>query len=247
METTGRRLAIGQLADYAGVTIKAVRHYHRRGLLAEPPRDASGYRRYGAEHAIQLVKIKTLAEAGVPLARIKQLLAADADEFATAIAEIDRNLQARVKQLCHTRARIAQLGAGDQLFVSAEVADCLEQLRHVGVSERGVQLERDVWILMQSLAPAEAATWIADKRRDLDDPEFCAIYLECDAAFDWSADDPRLNALARRIARWTSLRHTTNTRTKPVASPAIARLVSISDEAASPAWKRLAAIGRELT
>lgn len=38
-------ITIGQLAAYAGVTIKAVRHYHQRGLLAEPPRDASGYRR----------------------------------------------------------------------------------------------------------------------------------------------------------------------------------------------------------
>ena len=67
-------ITIGQLAGYASVTIKAVRHYHQRGLLAEPPRDSSGYRRYSAEHAINLVKIKTLAEAGVPLARINELL-----------------------------------------------------------------------------------------------------------------------------------------------------------------------------
>ncbi len=59
-------ITIGQLAAYAGVTIKAVRHYHQRGLLAEPPRDSSGYRRYSARHAIDLVKIKTLAEAGPP-------------------------------------------------------------------------------------------------------------------------------------------------------------------------------------
>jgi DNA-binding transcriptional MerR regulator len=43
-----RQLTIGQLAAYAHVTIKAVRHFHQRGLLQEPPRDASGYRRYGA-------------------------------------------------------------------------------------------------------------------------------------------------------------------------------------------------------
>src|SRR5215831_13127223 len=81
-------ITIGQLADYAGVTIKAVRHYHKRGLLEEPSRDASGYRRYTARHAIDLVKIKTLAEAGVPLARIKELLAANPDNFAAGIVEI---------------------------------------------------------------------------------------------------------------------------------------------------------------
>src|SRR6267154_5476640 len=94
-----RMITIGQVATYAGVTIKAVRHYHQRGLLEEPPRDSSGYRRYSAEHAIDLVKIKTLAEAGVPLARIKELLAADPDRFAAAIAEIDRDLQERATEL----------------------------------------------------------------------------------------------------------------------------------------------------
>src|SRR6202140_5137577 len=61
-------ITIGQLAAYAGVTIKAVRHYHKRGLLEEPSRDSSGYRRYSAKHAVELIKIKTLADAGVPLA-----------------------------------------------------------------------------------------------------------------------------------------------------------------------------------
>jgi DNA-binding transcriptional MerR regulator len=112
-----RGLTIGQLAKYAHVTIKAVRHYHQRGLLGEPPRDTSGYRRYTAEHAIQLIKIRTLADAGVPLARIKPLLAGDSDQFAAAIAEIERNLEARINQLRQLRERMVQLNAGERLFV----------------------------------------------------------------------------------------------------------------------------------
>ena len=200
-------ITIGQLADYAGVTIKAVRHYHQRGLLAEPPRDSSGYRRYSAQHAIDLVKIKTLAEAGVPLARINELLAADPDRFAAAIAEIDRNLAERAEEIVRTRKRIAQLSAGDRLFVSAEVADYLDRLHELGVSQRTVQMERDLWILMQSVSPEQAAIWIADKRDAIGDPEFRAIYLEYDAAFDWSPDDPRLPALADRTERWMASRY----------------------------------------
>ena len=146
-------ITIGQLAGFAGVTIKAVRHYHQRGLLAEPPRDSSGYRRYSAEHAIDLVKIKTLAEAGVPLARITELLAADPGRFAAAIAEIDRNLAERAEELLRARERIAQLSAGDRLFVSAEVADFLDRLHELGVSPRSVQMERDIWILLPSVSP----------------------------------------------------------------------------------------------
>lgn len=58
----GPVITIGQLARYAGVSTKTVRVYHDKGLLPEPDRDASGYRRYGAQDAIDLIKIRTLAE-----------------------------------------------------------------------------------------------------------------------------------------------------------------------------------------
>ncbi len=244
---TKRMITIGQLADYAGVTIKAVRHYHQRGLLEEPPRDASNYRRYSAKDAIALVKIKTFADAGVPLARIKELLAADPHRFGAAVAEIDRQLQERVAELLRTRERLAQLSGGDRLFVSAEVADYLDRLRELGVSQRTVQMERDLWILMQSVSPKEAAIWIDDKRDAIGDPEFRAIYLEYDAAFDWSADDPRLDLLAARAQRWIANRHgRSKGREKPVLNPTIAQFVATSFGATSPAWDRLTEIAKQL-
>ena len=234
-------ITIGQLADFAGVTIKAVRHYHQRGLLEEPSRDSSGYRRYDARHAIELVKIKTLAEAGVPLARVKELLVADPDGFAAAIAEIDRSLRERAEELRRTRERIARLGAGDRLFVSAEVADYLDRLREIGVSERTITMERDGWILMQSASPRNAAVWIAEKRVAIDDPEFCAIYLDHDAAFDWSPDDPRLAALVDRTRKWLATRPGRG----PVQDTAAAQLVATTAAGGSPAWDRLSEIGRK--
>ncbi len=239
-------ITIGQLAAYAGVTIKAVRHYHQRGLLEEPPRDSSGYRRYSAQHAIDLVKIRTLAEAGVPLARVKELLVADPDQFAAAITQIDHNLQERVKELRRTRDRIARLGSGDRLFVSAEVADFLELLDELGVSRRTIQMERNGWILMQSASPKQAAIWLADKRDALGDPEFRAIYLEYDAAFDWSPEDRRLNALAVRTERWFAKRHDRpKGRKASVLDPTLVQLVATSVGMSSPAWDRLGEIGKE--
>jgi DNA-binding transcriptional MerR regulator len=239
-------ITIGQLAAYAGVSIKAIRRYHRRGLLEEPPRDASGYRRYGAQHAVALVKIKTLAGAGVPLARVRELLAAEPDQFAAAVAEIDRHLEERAEELQRTRERIARLSAADELFVSAAVADYLERLRELGVSRRTVQMERDLWILMQSASPNEAATWIADKREAIVDPEFRAIYLEYNAAFDWSPDDPRLSALADRTQRWLADRQRRlEGSARRVEAPAVARLAAASVGASSPAWERLAEVARQ--
>jgi DNA-binding transcriptional MerR regulator len=84
-------LTISQLASYAGVTTRAVRHYHAKGLLPEPERDHSGYRRYDAQAAVSLIRIRILADAGVPLARVQELLRADQEEFTAAVAEIERD------------------------------------------------------------------------------------------------------------------------------------------------------------
>ncbi|GAB2589958.1 hypothetical protein Aab01nite_40950 [Paractinoplanes abujensis] len=127
-------LTIGRLASCAGVTIKAVRVHHGPGLLPEPERDASGYHRYGAGDAIQLVRIRTLA-------RIGELPAAGPEGFAAAIEQIAR-----------TRERVAQVTGGDRLFVSPEVAGYLDELRRIGVSERGVGRERELWSLPQPAA-----------------------------------------------------------------------------------------------
>lgn len=233
-------LTIGQLAHYAGVTIKAIRHYHQRGLLEEPPRDSSGYRRYSAKHAIALVKIKTFVDAGVPLARIKELLAADPDRFVKEIAEIDHALQQRIEELLRTRERLAKLSGSDRLLVSAEIADYLDRLRELGVSERTVEMERDIWILMQSVSPKEAAIWIDDKRDSLNDPEFRAIYLEYDAAFDWAVDDPRLYTLSERMERWMANRSSKSEGgEKAIPDSTLAELVTTSFGATSQAWDRL--------
>ncbi|WP_214408954.1 MerR family transcriptional regulator [Sphaerisporangium fuscum] len=231
---------IGQLADYAGVTTKAIRHYHERGLLPEPGRDSSGYRRYTAEHAIKLVKIRTLAHAGVPLARIKDLLDADPDTLTEAITEIDHDLDERIAQLRRTREQLAQLRGGDRLFVAPEVAAYLDDLRELGVSERMVRVERDGWILMQTASPEDAALWIAEKRELMTDPEFRALYLDHDAAHGWSPDDPRLPALADRTRSWFT-EHPARCEARPVPNPAVARLAAQSQPgASSPAWDRLA-------
>lgn len=238
-----RLLTIGQLAGYAGVTIKTVRVYHDRGLLPEPPRDASGYRRYDAGHAIQLVKVRTLAEAGVPLARIGELLAAGPEQFAAAIDEIDRDLRKRAEAIRRSRQRITQLQTGDRLFVSAEVTEYLGRLREAGVSERTVLLERDLWILLQSVSPAQARVWADDKLAAIADPEFRALYLDYDAAFDWSPEDPRLAGIAERTRRWYAAQPLVDTEAPP--DPAITRLAEATTSAASPAWTRIARLAQE--
>jgi DNA-binding transcriptional MerR regulator len=76
-------MKIGQLAEFAGTTTRTVRHYHRLGLLPEPPRQSNGYRDYTVGDAIRLMRIRRLAASGVPLGSVAAILAeqkSDSDE-----------------------------------------------------------------------------------------------------------------------------------------------------------------------
>ena len=169
-------LTIGQLASYAGVTIRAVRHYHQVGLLPEPARDSSGYRSYDAAAVVRLMRIRTLAEAGVPLARVHELLDADAETFAEATTRIDGELRRQIRELQRHRRRIAQLASGDSLAVPQEVLDYLDLVRATGTPEAMIEAERDAWILVAARWPDQIPAFMADKTAQLSDPKVIRLY-----------------------------------------------------------------------
>ncbi|NUW42498.1 MerR family transcriptional regulator [Nonomuraea rhodomycinica] len=195
-------LTIGELASYAGVTVRAVRHYHAKGLLPEPERDHFGYRRYGGDAVIELIRIRTLADAGVPLARVRELLRAGEAEFAAAVADIDRRLQAEIRERQRNRERIARLAAGDDLALPPEVVGLLNRMRELGIDERIIRVERDGWIPLAARSPARVPEWTARKREQLADPRFIGFYLTLGQALDWADDDPRLAGLADELAAY---------------------------------------------
>lgn len=177
-------LTIGQLASYAGVTVRAVRHYHQVGLLPEPERDSSGYRRYGATAVVSLIKIRTLADAGVPLSQISRMLDADAATFAEAVRLIDRRLRDEIERLRASREQIARLTPGNGLALPPQVAAYLDRLRAVGASERMVAAERDGWILVAARWPERVVEWMPAKLAQLDDPQVVRLYRVLSDIFD---------------------------------------------------------------
>ncbi|MEU3478014.1 MerR family DNA-binding transcriptional regulator [Streptomyces sp. NPDC033754] len=170
-------ITIGQLAAYVGVSIKTIRVYHDKGLLPEPDRDASGYRRYDAGDVIDLIKIRTLAEAGVPLARIRELRSATVGEFRQALHGIDEEITARIRDLRATQERLRRLAAGQPASVPAEVAAHLERLAGWGFTPRWVDLQRDLWILVFATHPDHANTLFRDQAESLADPVLRQLFL----------------------------------------------------------------------
>lgn len=189
-------LTIGQVAAYAGVTVRAVRHYHQIGLLPEPERDHSGYRAYDAATVVRLIRIHTLAGAGVPLARVQELLDASPEDFSAGVRAIDRELRAEVRRLQDTRDRLRRLAAGDHLALPPSVVAYLDRVRALGVDERYVEMERDSWIMIAAQVPHLIDDMIEQKHAELDDPEMVRLYQLLGGAIDWSVDDPRLADIA---------------------------------------------------
>ena len=192
-------LTIGQLASYAGVTVRAVRHYHAKGLLPEPERDYSGYRRYDAHAVVELIKIRTLADAGVPLARVRELLGAGDEEFQAAVDDIDQRLRTEIRERQRHRERIAQLAAGDSLALPPEAVSYLDRLRGLGLPEPMIEGERDAWILVAAQLPEQMPFYMTMKQQQLDDPGTVELYRDLADAISWEADDPRLVAVSDRL------------------------------------------------
>src|SRR5437868_3292014 len=64
---------IHEFSKRAGVTVKALRHYDRLGLL-KPRRTDAGYRLYGERDLQRLEQIVALKLLGIPLKQIKAML-----------------------------------------------------------------------------------------------------------------------------------------------------------------------------
>jgi len=64
---------VREFAELAGVTVKALHHYDRLGLL-KPARTAAGYRVYAAADLVRLEQIVALRFVGIPLKHMSALL-----------------------------------------------------------------------------------------------------------------------------------------------------------------------------
>src|SRR5215831_18094913 len=86
-------MRIGELAGLTGISTRAIRHYHRVGLLAEPARKANGYREYSLRDAVELARVRRLTELGLSLDEVGGALAGDAGrDLVEILRELDADL-----------------------------------------------------------------------------------------------------------------------------------------------------------
>jgi DNA-binding transcriptional MerR regulator len=76
------RYTVKEVSELTNVTIKALHHYHKIGLLAPSEVSEAGYRLYGMKELERLQHILFYRELDVPLGRIKEILETEPDRLA---------------------------------------------------------------------------------------------------------------------------------------------------------------------
>src|SRR5437773_5573024 len=107
MKTTSPiRYQAREFARLSGVTVRALHHYDRLGLLKPSGRTATGYRLYGRPDFARLQQIVTLRFIGFSLRRIKKLIAGA--DLARALRLQRTSLEEKRRQLDQAITAIAQ-------------------------------------------------------------------------------------------------------------------------------------------
>jgi DNA-binding transcriptional MerR regulator len=113
-------LSPSEAARRLGVTIKALRLYERRGLVA-PLRTRADWRTYGPEQMARLHQVLALKRLGLPLARIADLLKGRSATLSDVLALQEQVLTEEGKRTAHALALVQaarrRLTAGETLSI----------------------------------------------------------------------------------------------------------------------------------
>lgn len=92
------KMTISQVAQLSGVGVETVRFYEREGLLDQPARPETGYRRYSLDAVKRIQFIKRAKELGFSLKEIAELLALRM-EPATTCTDVKRQAEAKMDEI----------------------------------------------------------------------------------------------------------------------------------------------------
>ena len=92
-------MRISTLARAAGVSTRSVRFYHQLGILPEPRRESNGYRVYSFDHLARLLRLRWLADSGLPLAAAGPAATSDEHDLLDQVDQTLARLEERLTDL----------------------------------------------------------------------------------------------------------------------------------------------------
>lgn len=164
--------SIGELAERAGVTVKAVRFYSDRGLLPEASRSAGGHRRYGPEALGRLRLVRSLRALGLPVREVHRIL----DEEDEAGSVLEDAVAGQLRELGSQLKALRWREAGLQLVQECPPGERADRLALIGAltappSTAPLARFWRAWLPPRMPARATAAFLKAAVPEPPDDPE----------------------------------------------------------------------------
>ena len=196
---------IGEFAKLAGVTVRALHHYDRIGLL-KPQRGSSGSRLYRLEHLERLEQIAALKFLGIPLQEIKLLLKHGPLTLVDSL-HVQREALAEKRKLIG-RAIVA-IEAAEKVIQSGKITDASILRKIIEVID--MQPQED---FMRKYYTDQA--WLDRKRivhqtpveaRKKNSQAWRQLFTEIEAAIDLDPASAPAQALAKR---WLQIVETAN-------------------------------------
>ena len=155
-----------ELAELAGTSLRAVRHYHDIGLLAEPVRRSNGYKSYGVAHLVRVLQIKRLTGLGLSLKQIAEMDEAN-EHPREALRALDAEMAATIERLQRVRDELGQI------LASEVAADMPPEFGSAAVSMELSDTDRSLaFVMSRVLGPVGLQAFIGmfldQQDRDLD-------------------------------------------------------------------------------
>jgi DNA-binding transcriptional MerR regulator len=190
---------IRQFAELAGVTVRALHHYDRLGLL-EPRRDANGYRVYTTRDLEILEQIVALKFIGMPLETIKRLLRQNPRDVAAAF-RAQRALLMKKKALLEQAIDV--LTESERLLQTGDQPDAQIFRRIIEVID--MQTRTEEWTteynrLLQG--KIERLKEMSPEKKAELGKQWTDLFKDVQAALDLDPASPKAQELANR---WISL------------------------------------------
>jgi DNA-binding transcriptional MerR regulator len=185
-----RSYRIHEFAALAGVTVKALHHYDRLGLL-KPGRTGAGYRMYGERDLERLEQIVALKFLGVPLKQIKTVLDRAALELPAALRLQRKALEE--KQALLARA-IRAIQAAEEALEPGKPANPAILKRLIEV----IDMQNEIEVMKKYYSTEEA--WERRRRYYEEGPseEWQELYRDIRAALGEDPAGEKAQALADR-------------------------------------------------
>jgi MerR family transcriptional regulator, thiopeptide resistance regulator len=110
--------SVGQVARYAGISVRTLHHYHQIGLLEPGGRTGSGYRRYAERDLERLQQVLFYRELGFPLEEIATILDDPGTDAAAHLRRQHGLLTRRIDRLRQMVASVERAMEAEKMGIS---------------------------------------------------------------------------------------------------------------------------------